>query len=279
VSVLGAFRSHRAGSVDGRPLLPPSGQPRGRAFAGPVAVRAPVGCPRQILERCGQLAPSRRVAAPSDRVPRRWAARRPASCRGGSALIAALGAGCRARCPSAGTLSQRVGGRSTIRTSRHHKSDHSLMSAAPGRDLVQLWLGPRPCSPRSPAGSTISVECAVCGVDVPTSWNVRPSAGITSRRMGPESIQRAPRPTSGTPSRRRCHPPGRSRPPAGHPEVRRTATGPEATDKAGCPRRSRQNPPRLSTICDTRGGRPVHAPRPGPAKAPSRREGLPGGRQ
>jgi len=26
VSVLGAFRSHRAGSVDGRPLLPPSGQ-------------------------------------------------------------------------------------------------------------------------------------------------------------------------------------------------------------------------------------------------------------
>ena len=231
-------------------------RPPGNPGAGPSPARSP--CVHRSAARVrswnGAVSshPLDGVAAPSDRVPRRWAARRPASCRGGSALIAALGAGCRARCPSAGTLSQRVGGRSTIRTSRHHKSDHSLMSAAPGRDLVQLWLGPRPCSPRSPAGSTISVECAVCGVDVPTSWNVRPSAGITSRRMGPESIQRAPRPTCGNTEPRAASP------------ARPKPDRPLAVDL----RRPWEQPERLTPARVRRGFRHLHTKRACTARAP-----------
>jgi len=156
----------------------------------------------------------------------------------------------------------------------------------PAGDLVQLWLGPRLCSPRSPAGPTISAECAVCGVGVSTLRNTCPPAGITSRRMGPESIQRAPRPTSGNtepqggvtrpakarPAKAR---PAKARPPAGHLTARPTATAPEATDEAGRPRRPRRNPPRLSKIRDTRGCRPVHAPRPGRRRPPAGERGCP----
>jgi len=133
----------------------------------------------------------------------------------------------------------------------------------PGGDLVQLWLGPRLCSPRSQAGPTISTECAVCGAGRPTSWNTFPSAGIASRRMGPESIQRAPCPTCGnTEPRGGVTRPAEARPPADQPTARRTATAPAATDEAGRPRRPRRNPPRLSKICDAEAG-PFLARRPG----------------
>jgi len=132
-----------------------------------------------------------------------------------------------------------------------------------GGNLVQLWLGPRLCFPRSPEGPTISAECAVCGVGVPTSWNMRPSAGITSRRMGPESIQRTPRPPCGN-TEPRAASPARLIPTAGRSPQRPGARQPHPRPPSSRTRRqSRRNPPRLSTICDTRGGRPVHARRPG----------------
>ena len=107
----------------------------------------------------------------------------------------------------------------------------------PGGNLVQLWLGPRLCSPRSPAGPAINVECAVCGVGVPTSWNTRPPAGITSRRMGPESIQQAPRPTSGNTEPRGGAP---ARP---KPERRQVPARPGARQPLPRPPTSRMPPP------------------------------------
>jgi len=151
-----------------------------------------------------------------------------------------------------------------------------------GGDLVQLWLGPRLCSPRSPAGLAISAECAVCGVGVPTSWNTLPSARTRSRRMGPESIQRAPCPTCGN-----TEPPGQHRPPGQIPTASRSPQGQAHGNRSRDYRRSRtrrrrrRNPPRLSKICDTRGRRPVRARRPGRRRPCPLRpgEGLPGGRQ
>jgi len=192
------------GSVAGRPLLLPSGQPRGQGLRlpgrGACTGRPPasdfgtVRSARTLSTGCGA----------SDRVP--LGAGRP---RGGE-LPGWVGVDRRPWCLRAGRGVRLVGAVSICRDviPAGGRMFHDLgfpppqirlfpHVGGPGRDLVQLWLGPRPCSPRSQAGSTISAECTVCGAGVPTLRNTFPSAGITSRQMGPESIQRAPRPTCG----------------------------------------------------------------------------------
>jgi len=189
----------------------------------------------------------------------------------------------RARCPLAGR-GARLAGRDpggwadVPRSGLSAAANQTIASCRrPRGDLVQLWLGPRLCSPRLPAVPTISAECAVCGVGVPALWNACPSAGITSRRVGSGSIQRAPCPTCGnTEPRGGVARPAKARPPAGHPTARRTATA--ATDEAGCPRRSRRNPPHPFQDLRRR-GRPVQARRPGRRRPPAGGEGLPGGRR
>jgi len=159
----------------------------------------------------------------------------------------------------------------------------------PGGDLVQLWLGPRLCSPRSPAGPTISVECAVCGVGDSTSWNTCPPAGTAAHDPGPGSIRRAPCPPCGN-----TEPPGWRHPPGAAPDPdRRQVTPrrgarqplPRTTDKPDVPP-IEANPPHPIPRSVTQGlrtsehdqplGRPPRArAATGPAKTPAGARGCP----
>jgi len=202
------------GSVDGRPSLPPSGQPLPRlgVFAGPVAVRARVG--RPCITDLGKV---RRVSSRS---------------AGASGFVGGLGSGCRA--PGRGVTCRRSGFGRAGDAARGSvfpdvglgarwmdsgptrrdvipadgnvfrnvgpptpQTAHSTLIVGPAGDLGEQRRGPNHSCTRSPPGPLTWGNGPICGGGKSGSWNIRPSAGITSRQMGTAPTRRAPRPPGG----------------------------------------------------------------------------------
>jgi len=251
----------------------PPGNPLSRlgVFAGPVAVPETGRSPASDL---GTVSSARTLSTGSRRglIVFRWAraARRPASCRGGSALIAARGAACRARCPPGGRGShlpgRAPGGWADV--------PQSGLSDTVNRIIPPCWR------PRGRSCAAVVRSSPLLSKIVGRAGDTRRMRGLRSRRfhiVEHVSISRAGCPRSGTgvhpagtlPGMREHRAAGGVTPPGQSPTASRSPQRPGARQPLPRPptsrtrRQSRRNPPHLSTICDTRGGRPVHARRPG----------------
>ena len=159
-----------------------------------------------------------------------------------------------ARCPSTGTSSRRVGGCSTIRTFRRHKSDHSLIFAARGRSCAAVVRS-------SPLLSKIAsraddkrrmrgLRCRWAHITEHTSTrrDRRPRSGTRVHQTDTMPDMREHRAAGGVtrpadPDRRQVPPRSGARQPLPRPPTKPDAPPIEV------------NPPRLSKICDA-GGRP-----------------------